>query len=84
MAVIESDWLEMLFVDDILWMQNISLKLQGNQFTLGLPFIPSDCHSLPIKSSQSKGRDIIFHLSEKKKCAEEVTFTFKIFRLKNL
>ena len=76
--------MRMLFVDDMLWMQNISLKLQGNQFTLGLPFIPSDCHSLPIKSSQSKGRDIIFHLSEKKKFAEEVTFTFKIFRLKNL
>ena len=68
----------MLFVDDMLWMQNISLQLQGKQFTLGLL-------SLPIKSSQSKGRDIIFHLSEKKKkYAEEVTFTFKIFRLKNL
>ena len=73
----------MLFVDDMSWMQNISAQLQENQFTLGLPFIPSDCHSLPIKSSQSKGRDIIFHLSEKK-YAEEVTFTFKIFRLKNL
>ena len=76
--------MRMLFVDDMLWMQNISLQLQGKQFTLGLPFIPSDSHSLPIKSSQSKGRDIIFHLSEKKKFAEEVTFTFKIFRLKNL
>ena len=28
--------------------------------------------------SQSKGRDIIFHLNEKKS-AEEVTFAFKIF-----
>ena len=74
----------MLFVDDMSWMQNISAQLQGNQFTLGLPFITSDCRSLPIKSSQSKRRDIIFHLSEKKKYAEEVTFTFKIFRLKNV
>ena len=33
-------------------------------------------------SSQSKGRDIIFHLNEKKKkkkSAEEVAFAFKIF-----
>ena len=47
-------------------------------FSLGLPCIPSDCRSFPksIICTQSKGRDIIFHL--KKKSAEEVTFAFKI------
>ena len=29
--------------------------------------------------SQSRGRDIIFHLSEKKKSVEEVIFAFKMF-----
>ena len=57
-------------------MQNISLQLQGNPFSLGLSCIPSDCRLLIC--SQSKGRDIIFHLNEKKS-AEEVTFAFKIF-----
>ena len=59
-------------------MQNISLQLQGNPFSLGLPCIPSDCRSFPksIICTQSKDRDIIFHL--KKKSAEEVTFAFKI------
>ena len=49
-------------------------------FSLGLPCIPSDCRSFPksIICSQSKGRDIIFHLNEKKSW-EEVTFAFKIF-----
>ena len=44
--------------------------------------IPSDCRLFPtsIICSQSKGRDIIFHLSEKKKkSVEEVTFAFKMF-----
>ena len=63
----------MFFVDDMLWMQNMSLQLQGNQFTLGLPFISSDCRSLAIKSSQSKGRVIIFHLSEKQISRDEKT-----------
>ena len=83
MAVIKSDWLAILFVGDMLWMQNISLQLQGNPFFLGLPCMPSDCRSFPkpiicSQSSQSRGRDIIFHLNEKKS-AEEVTFAFKIF-----
>ena len=57
----------------------ISLQLQGNPFSLGLPSIPSGCRSFPINMySQSKGRDIIFHLNEKKS-SEEVTFAFKIF-----
>ena len=70
-----------LFVGDMLWMQNASLQLQGNPFSLGLPCIPSDCRLFPtsIICSQSKGRDIIFHLSEKKKSVEEVTFAFKMF-----
>ena len=41
----------------------------GDPFSLGLPpCIPSDCRSFPksIICSQSKGRDIIFHLNEKK------------------
>ena len=66
----------------MLWMQNISLQLQGNPFSLGLPFISSDCRSFPkfIICSQSKGRDIIFHLNDKNS-AEELTFAFKIFCL---
>ena len=70
-----------LFVGDLLWMQNASLQLQGNPFSLGLPCIPSDCRLFPtsIRCSQSKGRDIILHLSEKKKSVEEVTFAFKMF-----
>ena len=71
-----------LLVGDLLWMQNVSLQLQGNPFSLGLPCIPSDCRLFPtsIICSQSKGRDIIFHLSEKKKkSVEEVTFAFKMF-----
>ena len=69
-------------------MDNISLQLQGNPFFLGLPCIPSDCRSFPksIICSQSRGRDIIFHLNDKKKkkkkkkkSAVEVTFAFKIF-----
>ena len=69
MAVIKSDWLAILFVGDLLWMQNISLQLKWNPFSLGLPWIPSDCRSFPksIICSQSEGRDIIFHLNEKKK-----------------
>ena len=69
-----------LFVCDMLWMQNISLQLQGNPFFLGLPpCIPSDCRSFhkSIICSQSKGRDIIFYLNEKKP-AEEVNFAFKV------
>ena len=81
MSVIKTiDW--RYFEGDMLWMQNISLQLQGNPFSLGLPCIPSDCRSFPksIICSQSKGRDIIFHLNEKKKkIAEEVTHAFKIF-----
>ena len=64
----------------MLWMQNISLQLQGNPFSLGLPpCIPSDCRSFhkSIICSQSKGRDIIFYLNEKKP-AEEVNFAFKV------
>ena len=70
-----------LFVGDMLWMQNASLQLQGNPFSLGLPCIPSDCRLFPtsIICSESKGRDIIFHLSEKKISFEEVTFAFKMF-----
>ena len=63
-------------------MDNISLQLQGNPFFLGLPCIPSDCQSFPksIICNQSKGREKIFHLNEKKKkSAEVVTFAFKIF-----
>ena len=62
-------------------MQNISLQLKWNPFSLGLPRIPSDCRSFPksIICSQSEGRDIIFHLNEKKKSAEEVTFAFRMF-----
>ena len=80
MAVIKSDLLAILYVGDMLWMQNISLQLQGNPFSLGLPCIPSDCLSFPnsLIRSQSKGRDIIFHLSEKRS-ADEVTFAFKVF-----
>ena len=33
-AVMESDWLAMLFKGDMLWMQNISLPLQGNTHSL--------------------------------------------------
>ena len=53
----------------------------GNPFFLGLPCIPSDCRSFPKFKicSQSRGRDIILHLNDKKKYAEEVTFAFKIF-----
>ena len=70
-----------LFVGDLLWMQNASLQLQGKPFSLRLPCIQSDCRLFPtsIICSQSKGRDIIFHLSEKKKSVEEVTFAFKMF-----
>ena len=65
----------------MLWMQNISLQLQGNPFSLRLPCIPSDCRSFPrsIICSQSRGRDVIFHLNDKKKSAEEVTVAFKMF-----
>ena len=61
-------------------MDNISLQLQGNPFFLGLLCIPSGCRSFPksIICSQSRGRDIIFHLNEKKS-AEEVTVAFEIF-----
>ena len=39
----------------MLWMQNISLQLRGNPFSLGLPCIPSDCRLFPkcIVCSQS-------------------------------
>ena len=80
MALIKSNWLAILFVRDMLWMQNLSLQLQGNPFFLGLPCISSDCRSFPksIICSQSRGRDIIFHFNDKKISAEEVT-AFKIF-----
>ena len=43
---------------NLLWMQNISLQLQGNPFSLRLPCIPSDCRLFPtsIIWSQSKGQ----------------------------
>ena len=52
----------------------------GEPILSRVTMIPSDCRLFPksIICSQSKGRDIIFHLNVKKS-AEEVTFAFKIF-----
>ena len=56
-------------------MQNISLQPSGEPILSGY----HGYHQIKsIICSQSKGRDIIFHLNEKKS-AEEVTFAFKIF-----
>ena len=63
----------------MLWMQNILQQLQGKQFSLGLP----------VYKYLAKGRDLIFHLCEKKtkqkqkqnkhkKSTEEVIFAFRI------
>ena len=53
----------------------------GDPILSRVTMIPSDCRLFPksIICSQSKGHDIIFHLNEKKKSAEEVTFAFKMF-----
>ena len=55
MAVIKSDLLAILYVGDMLWMQNISLQLQGNPFSLGLPpCIPSVCQDVYLKGVMSR------------------------------
>ena len=67
-------------------MDNISLQLQGNPFFLGLLCIPSGCRSFPksIICSQSRGRDIIFHLNDKKNLRKRQPSHLKYFRLENL
>ena len=77
MAVIESDWLAMLFVDDMLWIKNISLQLQGNPFsswvtmyTMGLSFISYSLHGRRSKGKR-KGSNLGARPRAREKGGEE-------------
>ena len=70
-AVMQSHWLAMPFKGDLLRMQNISLQLRGNPFSLGLPWIPPDCRSFRyvFKLIMQSKETSWYNLSSKKKKA---------------
>ena len=64
----------------MLWMQNTyHYSFRANQSLLGYHVYHQIVGRFLSLCSESKARDIIFHLREKKIYAEEVTFALKIF-----